>query len=75
MVVDIPVDYSFENYQSCQQRDLTFLSSMAFRNFTKIYENFQKIYEILTTIRADILVAIRATKNLENTLLPVNYWV
>ena len=30
-------------------------------------------YQIPTTLRADIPVAIRATKNLEDTALPVNY--
>ena len=32
-------------------------------------------YRISATIRADVPVAIKATKNLENTLLPVNYWI
>ena len=30
--------------------------------------------EILTTLRADVPVAFRATKNLEDTMLPVKYW-
>ena len=34
--------------------------------------NFQS-YQIPTTLRADVPVAIRTTKNLEDTMLPVNY--
>ena len=30
-------------------------------------------YQIPTTLRADVPVAIRATKNLEGTMLPINY--
>ena len=31
-------------------------------------------YHMPTTLRADISVTIRATKNLEGTMLLVNYW-
>ena len=60
--LDIPVDYRFKSYKSCQQWELTFLSIVAFRS-TKIP----------TTLRPDVPVAIRATKNLEDTMLPVKY--
>ena len=60
--VDIPVDYSFKSYKCCQQWELTFLLTIAFRT-TKIP----------TTLRADVSVSIRATKNLEDTMLPINY--
>ena len=48
---------------SCQQWDLTFLSTVAFR-----------ATKIPTTLRVDVLAAIRATKNLEDIMLPINYW-
>ena len=46
----------------CQQWELTFLSTVVFR-----------ATKILRTLRVDVPVAIRATKNLEDTMLPVNY--
>ena len=48
--------------KSCQQWEVTFLSTVAFR-----------ATKIPTTLRADVPVAARATKNLEDTVLPVNY--
>ena len=60
--VDIPVYYSFKSYKYCQQWEMTFLSTVAFRT-TKIP----------TTLRADVPVAIRAIKNLEDIMLPVNF--
>ena len=48
--------------ESCQQWELTFLSTVAYRP-TKIP----------TTLRVDVHVAIRATKNLEDTMLSINY--
>ena len=33
-----------------------------------------KSYQISTTLRADVPVAIRAAKNLDGTMLLVNYW-
>ena len=33
-----------------------------------------KSYQILTTVRADVPVTIRAAKNLDGTMLLVNYW-
>ena len=60
--VDIPVDYSFKSYKCCQQWKLTFLSTVAFRAI-----------KIPTTLRAEVPVAIRSTKNLEDIILPVNY--
>ena len=46
----------------CKQLDLSFLTTVAYRG-TKI----------TTTLRVHIPVAITATKNLEDTMLPVNY--
>ena len=51
-----------ELLESCQQWKLTFLSTVAYR-----------ATKIPTTLRVDVPVAIRATKNLEGTMLPVNY--
>ena len=51
-----------ELLKSCQQWELTFLSTVAFR-----------ATKIPTTLKADVPVAFRATKNLEDTMLPVNY--
>ena len=48
--------------KSCQQWELTFLCTVAFRTTN-----------ISTTFRADVLVAFKATKNLEDTMLPVSY--
>ena len=50
-----------EQPKSCQRWKLTFLSTVAFRT-TKIP----------TTLRANIPIAFRATKNLEDAMLPVN---
>ena len=64
----LPVNYrswkgSFPKLpKSCQQWELTFVSAVAFR-----------ATKILTTLRADVPVAIRATKNLEGAMLPANY--
>ena len=46
-----------------QQWELTFLSTVAFR-----------AAKTPPTLRVDVPVAIAATKNLEYTMLPVNYW-
>ena len=89
--------------ESCQQRELTFLLTVAFRatknleptvlpvNYRRWQHRLSELpilstvgvdisvdhsfhsYQIPTTLRADVLVAIRATKNLEGTMLPVNY--
>ena len=48
--------------KSCQQCELTFLSTVTFR-----------ATKIPTTLRVDVPVAIRVTKNLEDTMLPVSY--
>ena len=48
--------------ESCQQWKLTFLLTVAFR-----------ATKLLTTLTVDVPVAIRATKNLEDTMLPINY--
>ena len=60
--VDIPVYYSFKSYKYCQQWEMTFLSTVAFRT-TKMP----------TTLRADVPVAIRGTINREGTMLSVIY--
>ena len=63
----LPVNYrslqhSFSKLpKSCQQWESTFLSTVAFR-----------ATKIPTTLRVDVPVAIRATKNLEDTMLPSN---
>ena len=69
--VNIAVDYSCQSYQNnfgnnfkfCQQWKVTFLSTKVFR-----------ATKFLPTFRANISVAFRATKHLEDTMLPVNYW-
>ena len=68
----VPVNYqsNYHSWQrsfskqpkSCQQWELTFLSTVAFR-----------ATKIRTTLRADVPVAIRDTKKLEDTILPINY--
>ena len=64
----LPVNYrnwqlSFSEIpKSCQQWELTFLTPVAFR-----------ATKIPTTLRADVPVAFRATKNLKDTMPPVNY--
>ena len=61
----LPVNYrswrrSFSKLpKSCQQWESTFLSTVAFR-----------ATKIPTTLRVDVPVAIRATKNLEDNMLP-----
>ena len=67
--------------KSCQHWELNFLSTAAFRA-TKILStvgadipvdhSFQS-YQITTALRADVPAAFWATKNLEDTMLPVNY--
>ena len=48
--------------ESCQQWKLEFLLTVAFR-----------ATKIPTTLRVDLPIAIRPTKSLEDTMLPVNY--
>ena len=48
--------------ESCQQWKLEFLSTVAYR-----------ATKIPTTLRVNLPVAIRATKNLNKSMLPVNY--
>ena len=82
MGVDFPAQYSFQSFQNlvnseswhncwlwlselakfCQQWELSFLSTINVRA-TKIRK----------TLRADVLVAFRATKSLEVTMTHVNY--
>ena len=52
-----------ELLESYQQWELTFLSTVAYR-----------ATKILITLRVDNPVAFRATRNLEDTMLPINYW-
>ena len=54
--------YLSELPKSCQQWELTFLSIVAFR-----------ATKIPTILRAGVSVGFRATKNLEDSMLPVNY--
>ena len=84
----LPINYwswkrSFSKLpKSCQCWELTFLLTAAFRA-TKILStvainilvdrSFQS-YQISTTLRADVAVAFIASKNLEDAMLPVNYW-
>ena len=65
MGVDIPVNCScLELPKFYQQWELTFLPTVTFR-----------ATKIVITLRADAPVAFRATKNLEGTMLPVNYQI
>ena len=60
--VGILVERSLQSYQkSCKQWELTFLSTVAFR-----------ATKTSTTLRADVPVAFRTIKNLEDTMPPVN---
>ena len=60
------------NYQSWQRSflELPILSTVGVD--IPVDRSFQS-YQIPTTLRADVPVAIRATKNLEDTMLSVNY--
>ena len=73
----LPVNYqswnvAFQSYQSWQQWELTFLSTIAFRA-TKCSQQWKLTFlstvafrttKFPTTLRADVPVAVRATKNL-----------
>ena len=73
----LPINYrswkcSFSELpNSFQQWELTFLSTITF-GATKIL-SFLLTVAIRTTLRVDVPVSIRATKNLEDTMLPINY--
>ena len=58
--VDIPVDYSFKSYKSVNSG-----------SWYSCRRSFQS-YRIPTTLRADVPVVIRATKNLEGTMFSFN---
>ena len=60
--VTFGISLSSGSATSCQQWDLTFLSTVAFR-----------ATKIPTTLRVDVPVVIRTTKSLEDTMLPINY--
>ena len=84
MGVDIPVNCSFQSYQKpgrhCASGQLSELTIYFFgaTNLVTVEvdipvdRSFQS-YHVPKTLRAGILATIGATKNLEDTMLPVKY--